>query len=162
MASDNCVTLVGNLAEDPELRKTSAEVPVTGVRIAVNQRFFDKQADAWDDRLDGFFTCNVWRAQAQHVAASLRKGDRVLVTGRLRSRSYVDKDGATRWVTEIEAEEVCPTLRFAEARPVRAAPQGRPDDVPPVDDLPGAPGTAAIAADQAPQGAEDALEPTPF
>lgn len=116
MATDNQITIVGNLADDPDLRYTPTGVPVANVRVAVNQRFFNKEKNEWDERLDGFFTCNVWRDMAENVSESLHRGDRVLVTGRLRSRSYETKEGETRWVTEIEADEVCPSLRWAKAR----------------------------------------------
>jgi single-strand DNA-binding protein len=121
VANDNVVTIVGNLADDPELRYTQAGVAVANVRVAVNQRFFNKDTNAWDERLDGFFTCNVWREYAENVAESLHRGDRVLVTGRLRSRSYEDKEGVTKWITEVEADEICPTLRFATAQITRAS-----------------------------------------
>jgi single-strand DNA-binding protein len=135
--SDNVVTIVGNLADHPELRHTNDGVPVATLRVAVNQRFYNKEAGSWDDRLDGFFTCIVWRAYAEHVKNSLQRGDRVLVTGRLRSRSYENKDGVTKWVTEIEADEVCPSLRFATATLEKAARASTPvpDDV---SDSPGA------------------------
>jgi single-strand DNA-binding protein len=120
VANDNIVTIVGNLADDPELRYTQAGVAVASVRVAVNKRFFNKDTNSWDEQLDGFFTCNVWREYAENVAESLKKGMRVLVTGRLRSRSYEDKDGVTKWVTEIEADEVCPTLRWATAQITRS------------------------------------------
>ena len=116
MATDNSITLVGNLTDDPELRFTPNGVPVANFRIAVNRRVRNSQTNEWEDRLDGFFTVNVWRDYAENVAESLTRGTRVLVTGRLISRSYEDKDGQTRWVTEIEAEEVCPTLKWATAK----------------------------------------------
>jgi single-strand DNA-binding protein len=112
---DNVITIVGNLTDDPELRYTTGGVPVANVRVAVNQRFYNRDKNDWDERLDGYFTVNVWREQAENVANSLHKGDRVLVAGRLRSRSYETKDGETRWVTEIEADEVAPSLRWARA-----------------------------------------------
>jgi single-strand DNA-binding protein len=115
MATDNVITIVGNLADDPELRYTPNGVAVTTLRVAVNQRFFNKETNGWDERLDGFFSVNVWRDYAENVAESLKRGARVLVTGRLRSRSYEDKEGQTRWVTEIEADEVCPSLKWATA-----------------------------------------------
>ncbi len=116
MAVDNVITIVGNLTDDPELRYTPQGVAVTNVRVAVNQRFFNKDTNAWDERLDGFFTVNVWRDYAENVAESLRRGNRVLIMGRLISRSYEDKEGQTRWVTEIEADEICPSLRWATAK----------------------------------------------
>jgi single-strand DNA-binding protein len=116
VATDNVITIVGNLTDDPELRYTPAGAAVANLRVAVNQRFFNKETNQWDDRLDGFFTVNVWRDYAENVADSLHRGTRVLVTGRLRSRSYEDKEGQTRWVTEIEADEICPSLKWATAK----------------------------------------------
>ena len=115
MANENQITIIGNLADDPELRFTPSGTAVTNVRVAVNRRRRDAQSGEWVDELDGFFTCNVWRDMAENVAESLSKGTRVLVMGRLRSRSYEDRNGETRWVTEIEADEVCPSLRWATA-----------------------------------------------
>ena len=116
MATDNVITLVGNLTDDPELRFTPNGVAVANVRIAVNRRVRNQQTNDWEDKLDGYFTVNVWRDHAENVAESLHRGNRVLVTGRLISRSYQDKDGQTRWVTEIEADEICPSLRWATAQ----------------------------------------------
>ena len=116
MATDNVITIVGNLTDDPELRYTPNGVAVTNMRVAVNRRFRNNQTNEWDEKLDGFFTVNVWRDHAENVAESLKRGTRVLVQGRLISRSYEDKEGQTRWVTEIEADEVCPSLRWATAK----------------------------------------------
>lgn len=116
MATDNVITIVGNLTDDPELRFTPNGIAVANVRVAVNRRIRNSQTNEWEDRLDGYFTVNVWRDYAENVAESLRRGTRVLVTGRLISRSYQDKEGQTRWVTEIEADEVCPSLRWATAQ----------------------------------------------
>jgi single-strand DNA-binding protein len=110
----NNVTVIGNLADDPELRYTPQGVPVVTVRVAVNRRV--RNDDEWEDRLDGFFTAILWREHAENVAESLRRGDRVLVTGRLSSRSYEAQDGTTRWVTEIQTEEICPSLRWAQCK----------------------------------------------
>src|SRR5690625_4208410 len=104
--ADNVITIVGNLADDPELRFTQNGVAVANIRVAVNRRFRNNQTGQWDERLDGFFTVNVWRDQAENVAESLKRGDRVLVTGRLVSRSFETQNQETRWVTEIEADEV--------------------------------------------------------
>ncbi len=116
MATDNVITLVGNLTDDPELRFTPSGVAVASVRMAVNRRIRNQQTNEWEDKLDGYFTVNVWRDHAENVAESLSRGARVLVTGRLTSRSYQDKEGQTRWVTEIEADEICPSLRWATAQ----------------------------------------------
>jgi single-strand DNA-binding protein len=115
MATDNTVTLVGNLVDDPELRYTPQGQAVARMRVAVNRRFRNNQTGEWEEKLDGYFTVNVWRDHAENVADSLRRGNRVLVVGRLESKSYEDKDGQTRWITEVTADEVCPSLRWARA-----------------------------------------------
>ena len=124
MATDNVITIVGNLADDPELRYTPAGAAVANMRVAVNRRFFNKETNGWDEKLDGFFHVNIWRDYAENVAESLKRGHRVLVTGRLTSRSYEDKEGQTKWVTEIEADEVCPTLRWATAKITKVSRSG--------------------------------------
>ena len=116
MATENLITIVGNLTDDPELRYTPNGVAVTNMSVAVNRRIFNKETNAWDDKVDGFFRVNIWRDHAENVAESLKRGTRVLVQGRLISRSYEDKEGQTKWVTEIEADEVCPSLRWATAK----------------------------------------------
>lgn len=116
MANENTIVVVGNLTDDPELRYTPNGVAVANCRVAVNRRTRNTQTNEWEDRTDGFFTVNVWRDLAENVAESLHKGDRVMIQGSIRSRSWEDKEGQTRWVTEIEADEVCPSLRWARAR----------------------------------------------
>ena len=145
MAVENQITIIGNLADDPELRYTQNGVAVANVRVAVNRRKRNPETNEWEDALDGFFTCNIWREQAENVAESISKGDRVLVLGRLRSRSYEDREGQTRWVTEVEADEICPSLRWARAtvsrnpreggRPAAAA-SPPPPSAPEPDDVP--------------------------
>jgi single-strand DNA-binding protein len=116
VAVENVITIVGNLVDDPELRYTPSGTAVANVRVAVNRRVRNKETNEWEDALDGYFRINVWRDQAENVAESLTRGTRVMVSGRLMSRSYEDKEGQTRWVTEIEADEVCPSLRWATAK----------------------------------------------
>lgn len=110
---ENTVHLVGNLTEDPELRYTQSGVAVANGTVAVNRRV--KNGDEWEDATDGFFRFSVWRDYAENVHESLHKGDRVYVVGRLSTRSYEDSEGVTKWVTEVEAEEVMPSLRWATA-----------------------------------------------
>lgn len=112
MSAENVVQIVGNLAEDPELRFTPDGAAVANLRVGVNQRFFNRESNQWESRLDGFFTIVVWRTQAEQVADCTKKGDRVQVSGRLRNRSFEDRDGVTRYKTEIHAEEVGLSLRF--------------------------------------------------
>jgi single-strand DNA-binding protein len=119
MASDNFTVQVGNLTDDPELRFTQNGTPVANFRLAVNQRV--KQDDgSWRDGEASFFKVNVWRDQAENVAESLGKGHRAVVLGRLRTRSWETPEGDKRSSTEIDADEVAPSLKWATARPERA------------------------------------------
>jgi single stranded DNA-binding protein len=103
MAADNQTTIAGNLVETPELRFTNTGTPVTNLRVAVTQRIH--QEGEWRDGETSFFKVNVWRGQAEHLADSLSKGDRVMVTGRLRQRNWETPEGEKRSVAEIEADE---------------------------------------------------------
>ena len=109
----NYVTMIGNLTDDPELRFTSGGTAVCGLRIASNRRYTDRSGQQQEETT--FMNVNVWRDLAENVAESLGKGDRAIVIGRIRVRSFEAKDGGTRWVTEIEADEVSPSLRWAKA-----------------------------------------------
>lgn len=122
MASDNSITIVGNLTKDPDLRYTQGGVAVANLSVAVNRRVRNKDTNEWEDKLDGFFDVNIWRDHAENVAESLSKGDRVVVIGRITKRSWEDKEGNTRWQTEIEADEICPSLKWAKVKVER---QGR-------------------------------------
>ncbi len=114
MASDNTITLVGNLTEDPELRFTPSGSAVANFTVAVNRRFKSQDGN-WEDKLDGFFRCNCWRDMAENVTESLRKGMRIMVVGRLQQRSWEDGDGNKRSMVEIQVDEVGPSLRWASA-----------------------------------------------
>jgi single-strand DNA-binding protein len=107
-------TIVGNLVEDPELRFTASGIAVANMRVAVTQRI--QQDGEWRDGDTSFLRVNVWRGQAEHLADSLSKGDRVMVTGRLRQRTWETPEGDKRSVAEIEADEVGASLKFATAR----------------------------------------------
>jgi single-strand DNA-binding protein len=122
MAADNHTTVIGNLVDDPELRFTSSGIAVTNLRVAVTQRI--QQDGEWRDGDTSFLKVNVWRAQAEHLADSLTKGDRVMVTGRLRQRSWETPQGDKRSVTEIEADEVGASLKFATAKVERTSERG--------------------------------------
>jgi single-strand DNA-binding protein len=113
MASDNTVTLVGNITDDPELRFTPSGSAVANFTVAVNRRI--NRDGQWEDRLDGFFRCNCWRDMAENVAESLQKGMRVMVVGRLQQRSWDDSEGNKRSAFEIQVDEVGPSLRWATA-----------------------------------------------
>jgi single-strand DNA-binding protein len=125
MASgDTTITICGNLVDDPELRFTPAGQPVARFRIASTPRYFDKGTNEWKDGDSLFLTVNVWRQAAEHVAESLTRGMRAIVTGRLRQRSYETKDGEKRTVYEIEADECGPSLRNATAKVTKAVRSG--------------------------------------
>jgi single-strand DNA-binding protein len=113
MASDNTVTLVGNITDDPELRFTPNGSAVANFTVAVNRRI--NRDGQWEDRLDGFFRCNCWRDMAENVAESLQKGMRVMVVGRLQQRTWEDAEGNKRSAFEIQVDEVGPSLRWATA-----------------------------------------------
>jgi single-strand DNA-binding protein len=117
MAADNQTTIAGNLVETPELRFTNTGIAVANLRVPVTQRI--QQDGEWRDG-ETSFKVNVWRGQAEHLADSLAKGDRVMVTGRLRQRSWETPEGEKRSVAEIEADEVGASLKFATAKVERA------------------------------------------
>jgi single-strand DNA-binding protein len=115
MAIGNQVVLVGNLTDDPELRYTPSGVPVATFTVAVNRRQRDPATGEWKDGETSFIRCNVWRQQAENAAESLTKGTRALVVGRLRQRSWETPEGQKRSVTEVEVENVGPSLEWATA-----------------------------------------------
>ena len=137
MPADNLTVLVGNLTDDPELRYTPNGVAVANFRLAVTPRV--KDANGWRDGETSFIPVNVWRDPAEHVSASLHRGNRAIVTGRLRTRSWVTEAGEKRSVTELDADEVGPSLRFHTVEGIRKpervrAPErdaaARDDDIP--------------------------------
>ena len=117
---DTTITLVGNLTADPELRFTPAGAAVANFRVASTPRVFDRNANEWKDGEALFMNCTVWREAAENVAESLTRGTRVIVTGRLRQRSYETREGEQRTVVEMEVDEVGPSLRWASAKISRA------------------------------------------
>ncbi len=119
MAGDTVITIVGNVTGDPELRFTPSGAAVANFTVASTPRTFDKHSNEWKDGETLFMRCSVWRDAAENVAESLARGTRVIVTGRLRSRSY-EKDGEKRTVIEMDADEVGPSLRYASAKVTRA------------------------------------------
>jgi single-strand DNA-binding protein len=119
-AGDTQITVVGNLVDDPELRFTPAGQPVAKFRVASTPRFRDNASGEWKDGDSLFLTCNVWRQAAENVAESLQRGMRVIVSGRLRQRSYETKEGEKRTVYEVEVDDVGPSLRNASAKVNRA------------------------------------------
>jgi single-strand DNA-binding protein len=116
MAGDTVITIIGNLTNDPELRFTPSGAAVANFTVASTPRTFDRQSNEWKDGETLFMRCSVWRDAAENVAESLTRGSRVLVSGRLRSRSYETKEGEKRTVVEMEVDEVGPSLRYATAK----------------------------------------------
>jgi single-strand DNA-binding protein len=116
MAGDTTITVVGNLTDDPELRFTPSGAAVAKFRVASTPRFLDRQSGEWKDGEPLFLACNIWRDAAEHVAESLQRGARVIVTGRLRQRSYETREGEKRTVIELEVDEIGPSLRYATAK----------------------------------------------
>jgi single-strand DNA-binding protein len=121
MAGETIITVVGNLTADPELRYTQNGLPVANFTIASTPRNFDRQANEWKDGEALFLRASVWREFAEHVAGSLTKGMRVIATGRLKQRSYQDREGNNRTAIELEVDEIGPSLRYATAQVTRAA-----------------------------------------
>src|SRR4051812_42385562 len=113
MAGDTIITVVGNLTGDPELRFTPSGAAVANFTVASTPRAFDRQSNEWKDQETLFMRCSVWREAAENIAESLQRGNRVIVTGRLKSRSYETKEGEKRTVLELEVDEVGPALGCA-------------------------------------------------
>ncbi len=119
MAGDTVITIVGNVTGDPELRFTPSGAAVANFTVASTPRAFDRQSNEWKDGETLFMRCSVWRDAAENVAESLQRGTRVIVTGRLKSRSYETKEGEKRTVVELDVDEVGPSLRYATAKVAR-------------------------------------------
>ena len=124
MAGDTTITVIGNLTDDPELRFTPSGAAVAKFRIASTPRFLDKASGEWKDGDPLFLACTVWRQVAENVAESLSRGSRVIVSGRLRQRSYETKEGEKRTVYELEVDEIGPSLRYATAKVQRMSRSG--------------------------------------
>jgi single-strand DNA-binding protein len=120
--ADTHVTISGNLTDDPELKYTPNGAPVANFRVAVTARVRD--GETWRDGDTSYFRVNCWRQLAEHVTDSLSKGDRAVILGRLRSRSWETPEGDRRSVVEVAADEVAPSLRWAIAKPQRTAKNG--------------------------------------
>jgi single-strand DNA-binding protein len=119
-AGDTTITVIGNLTDDPELRFTPSGAAVAKFRVASTPRYMDKTTNEWKDGDPLFLSCNVWRQAAEHVAESLKRGDRVIVSGRLKQRSYETREGEKRTVIELEVDEVGPSLKYATTKVTKA------------------------------------------
>ena len=116
MAGETTITVIGNLTDDPELRFTPSGAAVAKFRVASTPRTLDRNSGEWKDGEPLFLQCNVWRQVAENVAESLHRGARVIVSGRLRQRSYETREGEKRTVMELEVDEIGPSLRYATAK----------------------------------------------
>jgi single-strand DNA-binding protein len=125
MSGETTITVIGNLVQDPELRFTPSGSAVANFSIASTPRTFDRQANEWKDGEALFLRAAIWREAAENVAESLTKGMRVIVTGRLKSRSYETKEGEKRTVIELEVDEIGPSLKYANAKVNRTQRSGQ-------------------------------------
>jgi single-strand DNA-binding protein len=116
MAGETVITVVGNLTADPELRFTPSGAAVASFTVASTPRNFDRQTNEWKDGEALFLRCSIWRQAAENVAESLQRGMRVVVTGRLKQRSFETREGEKRTVIELDVDEVGPSLRYATAK----------------------------------------------
>ena len=124
MAGDTTITVVGNLTADPELRFTPSGAAVANFTVASTPRIYDRQSGEWKDGEALFLRCNIWREAAENVAESLMRGSRVIVTGRLKQRSFETREGEKRTVFEVEVDEIGPSLRYATAKVNKASRSG--------------------------------------
>jgi single-strand DNA-binding protein len=125
MAGECVITIVGNLVDEPELRWTPAGAAVAKFRVASVPRVKNRETDQWEDAKDGLFlTCSVWRQAAENAAETLQRGMRVIVQGRLKQRSYEDREGVKRTVYELDVDEVGPSLKSATAKVTKVSSSG--------------------------------------
>jgi single-strand DNA-binding protein len=116
MAGETIITVIGNLTDDPELRFTPSGAAVAKFRVASTPRTMDRTSNEWKDGEPLFLACTVWRQAAENVAESLQRGSRVIVSGRLKQRTYETREGEKRTVYELEVDEIGPSLRYATAK----------------------------------------------
>jgi single-strand DNA-binding protein len=124
VAGDTTITVVGNLTADPELRFTPAGAAVANFTVASTPRTYDRQSGEWKDGEALFLRCSIWREAAENVAESLTRGSRVIVSGRLKQRSFETREGEKRTVVEVEVDEIGPSLRYATAKVNKASRSG--------------------------------------
>lgn len=106
MSNDTNLTIVGYLTADPELKNTSSGLAVVNVTIASTPSKYDKNTSSWVDGQTLFMRATAWRTMAEQIAASMKKGDKVIAFGRLIAESYKDKDGNDRTTTRIDLESI--------------------------------------------------------
>jgi len=121
MAGETTITVIGNLTADPELRFTPSGAAVASFTVASTPRTFDKNSGEWKDGEALFLRCSIWRQAAENVAESLTRGARVIVSGRLKQRSFETREGEKRTVIELDVDEVGPSLKYATAKVNKSA-----------------------------------------
>jgi single-strand DNA-binding protein len=124
MAGETPITVVGNLTADPELRFTPSGAAVANFTVGSTPRTFDRQSNEWKDGEALFLNCSVWRQAAENAAESLTRGMRVIVSGRLKARSYETREGEKRTVFEIDVDEVGPSMKYATAKVTKTSRSG--------------------------------------
>lgn len=124
MAGETIITLIGTITADPELKFTASGAAVANFTVASNARTYDKASGEWKDGDALFLRCNIWRQAAENVAESLVRGTRVIVSGRLRQRSFETREGEKRTVMELEVDEIGPSLKWATAKVMKATRDG--------------------------------------
>jgi single-strand DNA-binding protein len=124
MANETTLTIIGNMTNDPELRFTPSGAAVANFTVASTPKTFDRNSNEWKDGETLFMRCAAWKEMGENVAESLTKGMRVVVTGRLKSRSYDTKEGEKRTVMDLEVDEIGPSLKYANAKVTRTQRNG--------------------------------------
>jgi single-strand DNA-binding protein len=160
MAGEPVVTIIGNLTSDPELRFIATGDAVANFTVASTPRTLDRKSGEWKDGETLFLRCNLWRQPGENAAESLSRGNRVIVQGRLKMRTFETKEGEKRTVTELDVDEIGPSLRYATATVTKVARGSIPQQQPPAassDDLWGPP--PAPAADLVTAGADGGQPP---
>lgn len=120
------MTVVGNLVDEPEHRHVRPDLTLVRFRIASNHRYRDSQTREWKDGTTLFLDCFAWRNIADNCAASLHRGDRVVVVGRLTQQTYTDRQRRRHTTYELECDEVAVSLRAARAAITRTSSTQRP------------------------------------
>ncbi|MGW1617106.1 single-stranded DNA-binding protein [Streptomyces sp. NPDC002285] len=158
MAGETLVTVVGNLTADPELRHTASGMAVAGFTVASTPRVFDRDRNEFVDGEPLFLRCSLWRQAGENAAQSLTRGMRIIVTGKLRQRTFDDREGQRRTTMEIDAEDVAVSLTYATAKVTKTYRQGMPSQSGPAPTA--RPVSDSAAAPSSPNPAP--AEPHPF
>jgi single-strand DNA-binding protein len=161
MAGDTLITIIGNVTADPELRTIASRASVVNFTVASTPRTFNRQTNQWEDGEALFMRCSAWRELADHIQASVTKGMRVIVQGRLEQRSYKTQQGENRTSMELQVDEIGPSLRYATAQVARAqrAQQGQQA---PQQQYSNAPSTPQNWGTATPAGNNSGFETAPF